>query len=855
MRRYVAAVDGDRGLADAWHAVRALAKKQGDRDRYADALAGLAALEPEPAKRGALLRQLGIVQRDERVDVAAAEQAFTAAVLADPSDAESLDALLALLAARLAGEQDLSLAKARPTPAMLDAARGALKTVVDDAAARGGAAPFDVRRLYAGALAQGGDRQVAADLFEELLAEQPHDLPTLTAYAAHLAAQAIRAHEPRRLQLLESVLQHHFPGLDETTQVDVWGETAALRLATGDSVGARKAARKAMTLATSDELRVALSDRAVRACVAAFEDAPADDADPRLLVAALRLEADRLEDPRDRARLLERAAQAAQHQLGDRSLARRLLSQAVEILPTSVTARESLLQLDAGEGDSAQGVASTRALLRTETDPAKKAGHHLRLAELLRKTGAPVDEITTHFKGAVDLEPRSTDALAAAETYYAEVKDPKGLDAVLTTLLKALPREDAAARGLVLERLAQLRRYESGDKEGAIEALEAMAALDPDATKPREDAARLYTDLGKWREAAAAWRNVVERDPVMVEAWRGLFGLYAKTRQVDEAFAIASTMVAVEVADDDLARAVRAAKPPFPRWPLPPKDAAAVRRKLAHPLERTPIRLVLDIVGKKLHPRAAKPLSAFGLHRRDALPERALPSSILLAVRAAATLLGTELPTLYPATGPTDLSFAVLPADEPGIVVAEDALKGGMTPERAFALGRAIAWLSPHALLAATADARALKDVLEALVSRFLSPGESQLTRDDAEAYVREVERALLAGLTNDDESKLKESLVPALRDYSHARAHLHLGDFVAGVGYGGDRTGFILSGELSASVRGIKLAAGRQAALGARLAIKELVLFSASSGYLSLRRDLGLALPDDAGASLLDLA
>ena len=34
----------------------------------------------------------------------------------------------------------------------------------------------------------------------------------------------------------------------------------------------------------------------------------------------------------------------------------------------------------------------------------------------------------------------------------------------------------------------------------------------------------------------------------------------------------------------------------------------------------------------------------------------------------------------------------------------EDALKGGMTPERAFALGRAAAWLAPHALLETAPD-------------------------------------------------------------------------------------------------------------------------------------------------------
>jgi hypothetical protein len=50
-----------------------------------------------------------------------------------------------------------------------------------------------------------------------------------------------------------------------------------------------------------------------------------------------------------------------------------------------------------------------------------------------------------------------------------------------------------------------------------------------------------------------------------------------------------------------------------------------------------------------------------------------------------------------------------------------------------------------------------------------------------------------------------------------------------------------------------IKATAGTQS-IGARLAIKELVLFSVSPGYLGLRKDLGLALPELAASPLLDL-
>src|SRR5688572_33486796 len=85
-------------------------------------------------------------------------------------------------------------------------------------------------------------------------------------------------------------------------------------------------------------------------------------------------------------------------------------------------------------------------------------------------------------------------------------------------------------------------------------------------------------------------------------------------------------------------------------------------------------------------------------------------------------------------------------------------------------------------------------------------------------------------------------------------RSQIQVADWRAGVGYTGDRVGFLMSTDLNAAFRMIKASSGGGQSIGARLAIKELVLFSVSSSYLSLRKDLGLALPELAAAPLLDV-
>jgi hypothetical protein len=147
-----------------------------------------------------------------------------------------------------------------------------------------------------------------------------------------------------------------------------------------------------------------------------------------------------------------------------------------------------------------------------------------------------------------------------------------------------------------------------------------------------------------------------------------------------------------------------------------------------------------------------------------------------------------------------------------------------------------------------------LRNVIEALVAAFL--GTRSLERPDAELehLGRELQQRLLGGLSKEDEAALKGELMPALRDHVHARSHVQASEWKAGVGYTADRVGFLMSADLNAAFKAIKSAAGSAQSIGARLAIKELVLFSVSSPYIALRKDLGLALPEQAAAPLLDL-
>ncbi len=880
IKRYRAALDGDRSMLGAWEGLYGVARRRGLRDVVVEALTGIAGLETGRARANTLVK-LGRLYDQELNDKVAAATAFESALGADAADTDALQGLLSVRSRALQGEGDLEAALAVPSPELVDE----VTHFIAAAEGAGATLPFALRRLLALGVTQRGDTDDARVRFEALLEERGDDLPTLLAFARHLAHAAQRPLSPgiaaaaddRRREVLEAVLLHHAYALKPVVHVDVWGEVCALRLQQGDIGGAKKAAKKALSLLSAgdgaSDLEAALSDRAVRAFVLSLEDGlslegrPAvgavEAADVELLESALRLDLGRAIAPSEKARLKEKQARIAVGVRNDVASARQLLAEALKHDPDLSSARELLFDLELSGEEPRVVLEKSRALLQHERDPQQKALLHLKLFRLQQKmrSSSPssyaVDAAAADIRAAVELSPKNVEILETAEKFFNDAHDAKGLDDLFTARLKYLDRNDVAGRTALLERLAQLRRYDLRDLRGAIDACEAISALDPDAIKPREDAARMHDELGQWKLAVAAWRSVLDRDTLMLDAWRGLFSVLARSRQGDEAFATASSMVALEIADDDMARAVRAVRPPFPRWPIPPADLSTMKKRLSHPLERTCVRAVLELVAPRLLPRLGRPLEDFGVRRRDAIAESKLPASVAMAVRTAAGLAGFRQPIpLYALElGTTDGAsppFAALPAREPGLIVTQEVVRGGMTPERAFALGRAVAWLSPWAILAASLDAADIRRMLESLVSAFLTQRDMERPNAELERSGAELKAELLHGLGPTDTDAFELALLPALRDWVVARSRLHLVDWKAGVGYSGDRLGFLLAGDLPAAVKVIRSAGASTMAM--RLAIKELVLFSVSQPYLQLRRELSLALPEPALAPVLDL-
>lgn len=642
------------------------------------------------------------------------------------------------------------------------------------------------------------------------------------------------------IAVFEQRILHHGPVLDAGEAAAVHGRIGILRRGLGDNEGARKSLQRALKLMPQDQLDVDV--------LTAHAELLVDEGQSEAAYAEIVRLAEHLEDRREPlqagARWLQ-AGRLAEKQLSDPQRAVDAYQNASRLDPSRLDAIEAQLRVQVALGHSQGALQAAEALLKKEQDPLRLSKLEVAVATLCRNDLHDDKRATLLLRQAIEHDPNNAQALRAAELLFSELGEHQALEQVLSAAIKHIPRDQTEARVQALERLAQLRRYALEDLPGAVQVLEQILTLDESNSKAREDLARLYDQLGEMDRSVGTWRQILRRDALVSEAYRAMLTQFRRHQHWDAAYSVVATMSALELADNDVRAMGKRLRPPFPNWPKVPSDASKVQAALIHPNARGPVADLLRLAAPAVWSEFARPLKDFGLRRRDLLSTSELPASLGLAIRQAARVLDLPEPQIYRG-GEDSFGISLLPIDPPALLIGADVLRGGMTPERAFAFGRAMAYLQPTRLLAASLSTPELRGVCEAILLRSMPKVEHDAQSRDLAKTGLLIEKRL-----ND---KDRQRILALGREYYQLRNSYSMQDLVSATAFGADRVGFLFAGELQPSVAAIKAAAGETHKNSARLAIKELVNFSVSADYMSLRMALGLSLRDDEAAPVLSL-
>lgn len=771
---------------DCLAAVLALFRVREIEEDYASALvlgARAAELTDDERARAALFRRAAQIARDKLGDDRRALQCYLRALEADPEDLATLASVGELLFEQRE--------HAQAYPHLLKAAEG-----LSDPARAGRL--FELAGLSSEAL---GRRDDAIRCYESALRRAPKAFEPLRRLSS-LVEQ--REDWGRVYELSATLILHHEHSFSATERSIIYLRMARAKRATGDLPAAVRLARKASQLgdgqvepfllladalaesgepveAASSLRRVAELSRASREKVGALSRAAGllaerasdvaggavmlsdaqvfapDDlriaerlaelrrelGDAAGAAAALTVPA-HLASGRARADLLTRAARAAAATNRERVLRRKLLAEALEVVPTHAEALPELAALLEFDGEIAP------------------------LVDLLERAARTFLEDPGAARDAHDL-----DRTAAAGRLYVEVL-----------------------------RLSETRSFDSAR---ALRAVRKLLEIDPSSEHYREaladllDRAVSQSPAGSSSlraEAIDVWSRIVEGQPGHLDGLRRLLVLCREGGEEARARALGELLAAL--GDQSIK-----APAPVPGARLGRVAAGAGGRESrveipAHPFEDTPSRLLFARLGYA-------PIRAFfdllpepKPRRRDLADGPMLGVQIMRPLEHAATLLGVEVPPVY---AREDITVAVLPAlvlDQPALVISPKLAAQLNRAELRFLLGRALSLLRPRALALALVPLDALRDALVGLARPAPAPeavfGDPRLAKKRG----RTLEKALPAA----DRLPIAELAARWVGD----AARRSLADERSGVLRTSERAGMIASGSILASIAALKM-------------------------------------------------
>ncbi len=540
----------------------------------------------------------------------------------------------------------------------------------------------------------------------------------------------------------------------------------------------------------------------------------------------------------ERVALLCRIGDLYQQKLANPGRAMSTYLDALELDGGNRRVLQRLLDLQTKSGQWTRAVETISKFLDRETEPAHRGAYYLASAAIkqteLKDLGGALEDYELALDELMREEPlRPATRRRALQTFHdvdvllTQEKDWKLQEQAYRRMIKRMPSGDPALVPL-WHALGELCLSRLEHIQSAIQAFEVAHALDPAKNPART---KILADLYARTGAVKPTAKLVETDPTNPEAYRTLAQTALSAGRVDEGWCACRALVVLKQAnfDEELvykkfqAHEVRKAKGVL--------DADAWA-EVRHPDEDRVISSIFALVWEPLVALRAGTAKSFDLRDKDRIPIEEDNRVVARIFRHAARILNVPLPDVY---AQPRRSGSLLLANTvengrvvPSVIVGRDMMTGYRDTEIAAAVGAMVAMLRPayYLKLAMTTN-----EELEAAVAAVAQLLQRNLGRPELEPLISVFAPAIKASLTRPVAETLLQ-LVERLPE------RLDLARWRAAVDAAAYRAGFLVSGELAASAKMMALAGPRSAQR-----IQELVAYSVSPAYLTLRERLGVAI------------
>jgi golgin subfamily B member 1 len=442
---------------------------------------------------------------------------------------------------------------------------------------------------------------------------------------------------------------------------------------------------------------------------------------------------------------------------------------------------------------------------------------------------------------ALDDDPEMTKAFEALERLYTEAQDWKGLARAYRRQIKRLPQDGLTEqRARLWNSLGVVSLRYLADREAAILALEVASSLDRENVPRHELLADLYMEVGPAaiEKAIAEQQFLVSRRPDRLESYQALAAMFQQMQAYDKLWCVAGVLSYLGKADHYL-------RSFWERHRLPDVPVAMGKlgqelwQKVAHPSEDPFIGALFSLLGPALALTTAQKHQTIGVRRSERIELDRDDWFPGVALRYVSTALELSLPDVFVRDkDPQTVSIYNL-RDRSGLtpaLVIGQAFQQWSTPwEVVFDLAKRMAFMRwerfPRFALATPAALDVAVRAGLALGGVAVSPG----------PHDGEVERT---------RTKLAELVPPALstqlqlvakRFFDERGEMIDIPAWIAAADLSAARAAFVLSSDLPAAVHVLTAEPAGLTPVPLTDRIKDLLAYSVSEEYFTVRHTLGL--------------
>ena len=698
-----------------------------------------------------------------------------------------------------------------------------------------------------------GDYQKALNYYKNAYDIDSTYLPTLTGRADLLFKMADYDNAGK---IYQTILVQHRDGQDEADVVRIYNRLGMVRQALGERKKALNMFEKALEI-----------DPTHRDTLLAVIDLQQQQGDWEAVVHAKR-GLITTAPGKEKVQLLDEIATIYHDKLNNPQKAISAYLDALEVSPEDHQLLQKVLDLYTEQKMWKKVVETIDRFIALESDSIRKGAYLHASATIYRDELKSLDEAVDYYGKALDsyfgnaeklseqMIPRALRSFEAIDKVLTTKRDWKGQERAYRDMIKRMPKPGSAASATfhkinvgLFDGLGEIYRSRLKHYQSATQAYEVAQQLDPknelraDGTDRAEILAELYLVAGPdyTDKAVEQHMRMLRNEPFKYDSYKALRRIYMDAHQYDKTWCVCNTLAFLKKADPDELQFYEQYKP---RGLVKAKNVMSgdTWSKLVHPDENRYISAIFGASWQGVAAMKAFPHKDFGIKRKD---KRQLPGDPLMFSKLfyyVAQVLNVPLPEVFLVEDnkPADIQLAnAIEKNElcPSFVVRPHLLQGKSEREIAFLSARRLTFMRPEyylkMLLPTNTELKVV--VMSAIVMvqpRFpVPPDMVQLVQQ----YLPEMQKRM--------PPQVLEQLGAVVGRFIQAAPEINLAKWGHAVDAVSHRAGFVVCGDLEVAARMVSAEPVVVGGPQVKDKIKELVLYSISEDFFTVRAQMGLTI------------